>query len=241
MTSGLRYWAVMPAAGAGRRFGGPIPKQYLELCGRPVIDHSLEILIAHPACAGCAVALSPDDEWWGTTAHATHPSVQRVAGGTERSDSVANALDALVERAEDDDWVLVHDAARPCLTRLDLDALLSRLDAETVGALLAVPVHDTVKAAEDDRSYVRVRSTVPRQRLWRAYTPQAFPLGLLRRALAQSRDRGGAVTDDASAVEQLGLRPLLVAGRADNVKITQPDDLSLAEFFLERQREQGLR
>jgi 2-C-methyl-D-erythritol 4-phosphate cytidylyltransferase len=154
---------------------------------------------------------------------------------------VANALDALSERVGDQTWVLVHDAARPCLARVDLDRLLSALSAESVGALLAVPVHDTVKSAGAGDRPVRVARTVPRHELWRAYTPQAFPLGRLRHALAQARARGAAITDDASAIEQLGLQPALVEGRADNLKITQTDDLSLAQFFLERQRAQGLR
>jgi 2-C-methyl-D-erythritol 4-phosphate cytidylyltransferase len=241
MSAPLRFWAVVPAAGAGRRFGGPVPKQYLKLGGRPVIDHSLATLLEHPACDGCVVALSAEDGWWRQTVHSTHPRVWRVAGGAERSDSVANALDALSERAEDAAWVLVHDAARPCLTRADLDHLLGALSDESVGALLAVPVHDTVKAAASDGALPRVARTVPRHELWRAYTPQAFPLGRLRRALARAREQAVAVTDDASAIEHLGLRPALVEGRADNLKITQTDDLALAEFFLERQRAQGLR
>jgi 2-C-methyl-D-erythritol 4-phosphate cytidylyltransferase len=241
VSASLRFWAVVPAAGVGRRFGGPVPKQYLELCGRAVIDHSLATLLEHPACEGCFVALSADDAWWPETAHATNSRVWPVPGGAERSDSVANALDALSERAGEGTWVLVHDAARPCLTRVDLDRLLSALGGETVGALLAVPVHDTVKVADADDHVVRVARTLPRHELWRAYTPQAFPLGRLRHALAQARVSGAAITDEAGAVEQLGLQPALIEGRADNLKITQTDDLSLAQFFLERQRAQGLR
>lgn len=235
-----RHWAVVPAAGAGRRFGGPVPKQYLELRGRCVIEHSLATLLEHPAIDGCVLALSAEDEWWAETVYASHPAVQRVAGGTERSDSVANALEALSEYADEHDWVLVHDAARPCLTRFDLDRLIAALGDGSAGALLAVQVHDTVKVA-DAASGDRVLRTVPREQLWRAYTPQAFPLGTLRRALARARDQGSAITDDASAIEQLGLRPLLVSGRSDNLKITRPEDLPLAQFFLEQQQEQGLR
>ena len=240
MTRQPRYWAVIPAAGAGRRFGGPVPKQYLTLAGRQVIDHSIAAFIEHPLIAGCVLALSPEDDWWCETAHAEHPAVQRVAGGAERSDSVANALAHLAACADAQDWVLVHDAARPCLTRLDLDRLLDALRDEPVGALLAVPLHDTVKTAEDAFG-PRVERTLPRQQLWRAYTPQAFRLGQLRQALLQCQSEGLAITDDASAIEQLGLRPLLVEGRADNIKITRPEDRPLAEFFLEQQREQQLR
>lgn len=235
MTAGPQHWVVLPAAGAGRRFGGPVPKQYLPLRGRLVIEHSLAVFVEHPLIAGGVIALSPEDEWWQETAYVGHQAVKRVAGGAERSDSVANALAALAGQAADDDWVLVHDAARPCLTAADLDRLLAALIDEPVGALLAVPMHDTVKVAEDAFG-ARVERTLPRQQLWRAFTPQAFRLGQLREALTYCQARGIAITDDASAMEQLGLRPLLVEGRADNIKITRPEDLPLAEFFLEQQR-----
>ncbi|NEX17508.1 MAG: 2-C-methyl-D-erythritol 4-phosphate cytidylyltransferase [Halochromatium sp.] len=237
MTESPRHWVVLPAAGAGRRFGGPVPKQYLMLRGRRVIEHSIAAFIEHPLIAGCAVALSPEDAWWPETAYANHPAVKRVDGGAERSDSVANALTALVGQAADADWVLVHDAARPCLAAADLDQLLAALADEPVGALLAVPIQDTVKASEEAFD-ARVERTLPRQQLWRAYTPQAFRLGQLREALAYCRAQGIAITDDASAMEQLGLRPRLIEGRTDNIKITRPEDLPLAEFFLEQQGHQ---
>lgn len=237
MIGAQQHWAVLPAAGAGRRFGSPIPKQYLPLRGRRVIEHSIRLFIEHPQIAGCVLALSPEDEWWQETAYAEHPAVKRVDGGAERSDSVANALAGLSGQADDGDWVLVHDAARPCLAAADLDRLLAALVDEPVGALLAVAMHDTVKTA-DDNSGVRVERTLPRQQLWRAYTPQAFRLGQLREALAFCQAQGIAITDDASAMEQLGLRPRLVEGRADNIKITRPEDLALAEFFLGQQRHQ---
>lgn len=234
MTDAPRFWVVLPAAGAGRRFGGPIPKQYLPLAGRRVIEHSLARFVEHPRVAGCVIALSPEDEWWQETAYAAHPAVNRVAGGAERSDSVANALAALAAQAAADDWVLVHDAARPCLTAADLERLLAALSDEPVGALLAVPMQDTVKVA-DEACEARIERTLPRQQLWRAYTPQAFRLGQLAEALAYCRARDIAITDDASAIEQLGLRPRLVEGRGDNIKITRPEDLPLAELFLEQQ------
>lgn len=240
MSGVVRYWAVIPAAGAGRRFGGPVPKQYLELGEHRVIDHSIDSFAGHAAVSGCMVALSPEDDWWQETRYAGHPFVQRVAGGAERSDSVASALVALSERAAAEDWVLVHDAARPCLTVSDLDRLIEALEDESVGALLAVPVHDTVKAAAES-SPARVEQTLPRHQLWRAFTPQAFRLGQLQQALHHCQSAGIAITDDASAIEQLGLQPRLVAGRSDNIKITRPEDLPLARFFLDQQREQGLR
>lgn len=240
MSAGIRVWGVIPAAGAGRRFGGTVPKQYLDLDGAPVIEHSIGALLEHQAICGCMVALSFEDEWWSQTRYAEDPRVERVAGGAERSDSVASALEALGAKTSAQDWVLVHDAARPCLTRCDLDRLIAALDGEPVGALLAVPVHDTVKAASD-QGEARVVQTLPRHRLWRAYTPQAFRLGQLQAALHHCRAHGIAITDDASAIEQLGLQPRLVEGRADNLKITHAEDLRLAQFFLDQQREQDLR
>ncbi len=232
-----KHWVVLPAAGAGRRFCAAVPKQYLPLRGCRVIEHSIAVFVEHPLIAGCMLALSAEDEWWQETAYVDHPRVRRAPGGAERSDSVANALAALSEQAAEDDWVLVHDAARPCLASTDLDRLLAALADEPVGALLAVPMHDTVKSAEEAFG-ARVERTLPRQQLWRAYTPQAFRLGQLREALAYCQAQGIAITDDASAMEQLGLRPLLVEGRADNIKITRPEDLPLAEFFLAQQRQQ---
>ncbi|WP_462320625.1 2-C-methyl-D-erythritol 4-phosphate cytidylyltransferase [Halochromatium sp.] len=240
MKAAPKHWVVLPAAGAGRRFGSAVPKQYLPLGDRRVIEHSIAVFIEHPLIAGCIVALSPGDEWWQETAYVDHPAVVRVPGGAERFDSVANALAALANQAAADDWVLVHDAARPCLTTADLDRLLAALIDEPVGALLAVPMHDTVKSAEEAFG-ARVERTLPRQQLWRAFTPQAFRLGQLRDALAYCRAERMAITDDASAMEQLGLRPLLIEGRADNIKITRPEDLPLAEFFLEQQRRQEQR
>jgi 2-C-methyl-D-erythritol 4-phosphate cytidylyltransferase len=225
-------WAVIPAAGAGRRVGAPIPKQYLELAGRPVIAHTLAPLLAHPRIRTLVVAVDPADAHWGATALAAHPRVRRVAGGVERCHSVQNALEALAAGAADDDWVLVHDAARPCLRAADLDRLFEELAEDPVGGLLGVPVRDTMKAAGPDG---RVLRTVPRAELWHAFTPQMFRLGLLRRALGSALAGGKLVTDEASAVELLGLAPRLVEGHADNIKITRPEDLALARFYLEQQ------
>ncbi|MCF7985306.1 MAG: 2-C-methyl-D-erythritol 4-phosphate cytidylyltransferase [Thiohalocapsa sp.] len=232
MSPTARHWVLIPAAGAGKRFGAAVPKQYLPLAGAMVIDHVLGLFAEHPAISGCVVALSPEDGYWADSLYADHPRVRRAVGGRERCHSVANALETLAREADDDDWVLVHDAARPCLRPEDLDLLLDVLASEEVGALLAVPVHDTVKQATADDL---IEHTVPRERLWRAYTPQAFKLGLLRRALAEAEASRMIVTDDASAVELLGLNPRLVEGRADNIKITRPDDLALAHFFLQQQ------
>lgn len=227
-----RFWAAIPAAGVGKRLGAAIPKQYLDLAGRPVIEWSLKPFVEDARIAGVCVALGPSDGYWPDTAYADHAKVRRVDGGAERCHSVLNALDALSEQAHPQDWVLVHDAARPCLRRADLDRLFAELADDPVGGILAVPVRDTMKAADAEG---RIRSTLDRSALWHAYTPQMFRLDLLRRALREALAAGDLVTDDASAIERLGLRPRLVEGRGDNVKITRAEDLPLARFYLEQQ------
>ncbi len=225
-------WALIPAAGAGRRMGSATPKQYLDLAGWPVLEHSLRLFLDHPRIRGLAVALDPADERWEGLPSASHPAILRVPGGGERCHSVLNALEALAGRAGEDDWVLVHDAARPCLRREDLDRLITVLARHPVGGLLGVPVRDTMKAVD---ACGEVLNTVPREGLWHAYTPQMFRRGPLRQALRQAIAAGRLVTDDASAMEIAGFRPLLVEGHADNIKITRPEDLALAHFHLQRQ------
>lgn len=232
MSPAPAFWALIPAAGAGRRMGGATPKQYLELAGRPLIDHALARFVDHPRIAGVLVVLDPTDDRWGDTAYAGHPRVRRVDGGAERCHSVLNGLEALAALASGEDWVLVHDAARPCLRPADLEKMLETLADDPIGGILAVPVHDTMKRA--DRSG-RIGATVDRQALWHALTPQMFRLGLLREALSGVVGAGDLVTDEAEAVERLGLAPRLVEGHTDNLKVTRPEDLSLARFFLESQ------
>lgn len=224
-----RFWAVVPAAGVGRRMGGEVPKQYLELQGRRVIDHSLRRLLEHPLIGKAYVALSPEDAYWQSCEHADDARVVRVSGGEERCHSVLNALNELLKEADSDDWVLVHDAARPCLSREDLDQLIESLRGHPVGGLLGVPVQDTLKRVSVQ---LAVSETVPRSDLWQAYTPQMFRLGLLVKALSDALGEGRLVTDDASALELAGYKPLMVEGHAGNIKITRPADLSLAAFYL---------
>ena len=225
----MNYWAVVPAAGVGRRMGTEIPKQYLELAGRRVIDWTLEVLLVEPRIRGVAVALGAEDPFWSRCEHASHPRVQRVEGGEERAHSVLNALQALAETAAPDDRVLVHDAARPCLRTGDLARLID-LASGAEGGLLAMPVRDTMKQADDQG---RVEATLDRSRIWHAFTPQLFPLQTLRDALERALAEGIAVTDEASAMEHAGYRPLLVEGHPDNIKITRPGDLELAAFYLQ--------
>jgi len=232
MSTAPGYWAVIPAAGVGRRVGASTPKQYLDLAGRPVIEWSLGLFPDHPQISGVCVALDPADRFWSRTAFADHPRVRRVDGGAERCHSVLNALELLAQEADAADWVLVHDAARPCLHRDDLDRLLAALPDHPVGGLLGVPVRDTMKQAGEGGA---IRRTIPRDALWHAFTPQLFRLGLLHRALRAALDQDFPVTDDAAAVELLGLEPMLVEGHADNIKITRPEDLPLADFYLRQQ------
>ena len=225
-----RRWAVVPAAGQGSRYGASVPKQYAPLLGQPVIGWTLEALLAESSLAGIVVALAAGDRTWPTLEVARDSRILTCVGGERREHSVANALAALSDRADDTDWVLVHDAARPCLRHDDLQALFEALDDEdAVGGLLAVPLSDTLKRADGAD---RVGETVPRETLWRALTPQMFRFGLLRRALALCVERERRVTDEASAIECLGLRPKLVRGHADNIKVTNPEDAALAEAIL---------
>ena len=235
MTLAARRWAIVPAAGRGERFGAVAPKQYAPLLGRPVLSWAIGALLAEPSIDGVVVALAAGDRQWSTIPEAVDPRVTSCQGGERREHSVANALEALAARARDTDWVLVHDAARPCLRGEDLRSLFEALGDEPVGGLLAVPVGDTLKRqGEDGRSH----GTVAREGLWRALTPQVFRYGLLRRALALCQERGRTVTDEAAAVEALGLHPLLVRGHGDNLKITNPEDGALAAAIL-RARERS--
>lgn len=223
-------WAVVPAAGRGRRFGGDVPKQYLQARGAPLIAHALDALLAEPRIAGAVVAIGEGDPWWpGWTTRSGKP-VHACIGGAERADSVLAALQALAAMGVSDALVAVHDAARPNLDVADLRRLLDAACASDDGAILAAPVRDTLKQASGDR----IAATVHREALWRALTPQAFPLATLRDALEACRARGEHVTDEAMAMERAGARPRLVEGREDNIKVTTPADLALVEFLLAR-------
>jgi 2-C-methyl-D-erythritol 4-phosphate cytidylyltransferase len=224
-------WAVVPAAGSGTRFGGELPKQYLEVAGRPLIAHALDALLAHPAVAGAVLALAADDPWWPGWQERAGKPLLTCAGGTSRAASVLAALEALPDTVRADDFVLVHDAARPNLALADLDQLLERGRVDPVGAILAAPVRDTLKRAGDDGG---IDATEPRERLWRALTPQLFRRLQLTRALQAAAAAGVEVTDEAMALERQGLRPLLVEGREDNFKVTTPADLARFEFELSR-------
>lgn len=224
-------WAVVPAAGRGTRFGGEVPKQYLEVAGRPLIGHALRALCAHGGVDGVIVVLAEDDTRWPGWSTIDNKPVVTCLGGSERADSVLAGLAALPESVRPDEFVLVHDAARPNLQSEDLDRLLEFGRNDPVGAILAAPVRDTLKRAGDDGGIDR---TEPRERLWRAFTPQLFRRLQLSRALEAARAGGVAVTDEAMAMERQGLRPLLIEGREDNLKVTTTADLALFEYLLAR-------
>lgn len=235
----LPLWALVPAAGSGSRMGSAIPKQYMPLQGRPVIVHALETLCAHPRIQGVQVMLAKGDDGWfqvppslGARAHKLLPP---AVGGASRTESVLNGLRHLARVAGAEDWVLVHDAARPCLRRTDLDALIEALREEREGAILGVPVADTLKQVADGR----IADTASRAGLWRAFTPQAFRLGALEAALVRALQDGVAITDEASAMERVGGRPRMVCGHSDNIKVTVAEDLLLAEHILVAMRGEG--
>ena len=222
----LTFTVVVPAAGIGSRMGASCPKQYLPLAGKFLIEHTLERLLAHPRIERVVVALAADDDFFQTLPVASHPRLMTTTGGCERADSVLNGL-SLVES----EWVLVHDAARPCITHQDIDRLIHAGLAGD-GAILGSRVRDTMKRS-DTAGYIQ--KTVDRDQLWHALTPQFFRTTLLRDAIQQGQSQGLPITDEASAMELAGWRPLMVEGRADNIKVTRPEDLALAALFLSQQ------
>lgn len=229
------FWVVIPAAGCGSRMAADRPKQYLPVAGRCLIEHTLDCFLDHPCLLGLVVVLAAEDDYWQQLPCSLDTRVYRTQGGRERANSVLAGLDALCALgASADDWVLVHDAARPNLRLRELNLLLNRVALDPVGGLLALPARDTLKYADDGRS----RKTLERRHIWQAQTPQMFRLALLGRALREALNQESeTITDEASAVERMGLQPLLVEGRADNIKATTPEDLLWLDFCL-RLREQ---
>jgi 2-C-methyl-D-erythritol 4-phosphate cytidylyltransferase len=227
----LAFWAIVPAAGVGKRMGTEVPKQYLEVGGKPVLQHTLERLLSVETIAGINVALGEEDGFWPDLPFTDHPRIRAVPGGRERADSVYSALLHLEDRAKPDDWVLVHDAARLCITRSDVLRLIETLRDDPIGGILALPVSDTLKTVDDQH----ITGTPDRRQVWRALTPQMFRYSLLRQALFDAAEQNRLVTDESSALELAGYRPCIVEGRPDNLKITRPEDLPLAAFYLERQ------
>jgi 2-C-methyl-D-erythritol 4-phosphate cytidylyltransferase len=226
----LSVFALIPAAGSGRRLAAESPKQYLRLAGRPMLWHAVNSVSVAPV-ESVFVVLAPDDKAyashdWSRFAGKVEPL---YCGGETRRDSVYNGLVAAMAAVDADDWILVHDAARPCLPHADLERLLKEASNDAVGAILALPVAETVKRAADESGFVRITATEDRAGLWLAQTPQMFRAGLLAQALRSAK---GRITDEASAVEEMGLKPRIVQGSRDNLKVTYPEDIAIAEAIL---------
>jgi 2-C-methyl-D-erythritol 4-phosphate cytidylyltransferase len=230
----IRYWAIVPAAGASRRFAAELPKQYALLNGQPVLSHTLQNLFSVAVLSAVVLVHAADDPYLHSIPEIHHQKLVTAIGGGERADSVLNGLLALQDLAADDDWVLVHDAARPCCSAEMMENLIERLSADAVGGLLAVPLHDTVKQVDSQQ---RITATIDRSLLWRAQTPQMFRYGALKKALQLAQEDRVIVTDEAQAIERMGLIALVVIGSEKNIKITRQDDLRLAEFYLQQEKE----
>jgi 2-C-methyl-D-erythritol 4-phosphate cytidylyltransferase len=227
------FYALIAAAGSGTRLRAEQPKQYVDLAGRPMLWHSVRAVCV-PPIENVLVVLSPEDREfarhdWSAFGGCVEPL---YCGGATRRDSVYNGMVAAMAAVEPDDWMLVHDAARPCLPAADLASLIAETREDSIGGILALPAADTVKtAAKDEAGALRIAGTEDRSQLWLAQTPQMFRCGLLMQALKEAK---GPVTDEAAAVEQMGLRPRLVAGSRENIKVTFAEDLKIAEAILAR-------
>lgn len=223
------YWAIVPAAGLGLRVGAGKPKQYLTIYGKAVIEHTLDRLLNIAYLQKLVVVIDQNDTFWPNIGYANHPRIMTVIGGNERADSVLNGLLALRSQVKNQDWVLVHDAARPCIWNSDIDKLKSATKDHAIGGLLGCRTRDTMKAVNQQ---YEVTKTLDRNQVWHALTPQIFRFKLLLEALQTVQGDARLITDEASAIEALGYQPLMVEGRSDNIKVTNPEDLKLAEYYL---------
>lgn len=227
-----RVHALIPAAGQSVRFGGTTVKQYTHLLGQPVMAHSIQAVLKHPSVTQVTVVLAPDDGIYNELIRPVFPEVTTVEGGETRSQSVMNGLRFIMEADPDCEWVLVHDAARPCLSAAALHDLIELGLTSMAGAILAIPVSDTLKVANES-GYIN--QTVDRSCYWSAQTPQLFRIHQLAANMESALSQGEQPTDEAAAMEAAGVHPLLVQGVASNIKITGPDDMAMAEFILQRQ------
>jgi 2-C-methyl-D-erythritol 4-phosphate cytidylyltransferase len=225
-------WAIIPAAGAGTRMDLDTPKQYLKLLDKTVLEYSVDLFCEYQAIKGVVIVLCDGDPFWPETGLANNTKINVTQGGVERCHSVQNGLQCLRTIADPDDWVLVHDAARPCLQKSDIDKLIISLEDNLVGGLLALPVKDTMKRGDQNGN---VLETVNRQGLWHALTPQMFRFSLLESAIDNALSQNIIVTDEAQAIELYGKQPILIEGSARNIKITNPGDLKLAELYISQQ------
>lgn len=222
-------YAIVPAAGSGQRMGAELPKQYLKIAGKTVLEHAVNVLAGFPLIKKVVLALGAEDFYWQKLAFLEASKILTVLGGSTRAESVLNALQIISEFAKPEDWVLVHDAARPCLRTSDIAKLIDIVGDHAVGGILGIPVSDTLKRVNPSSEIIK---TEVRDNMWCAQTPQLFRFEILWKALNEAKI---PYTDDSGAVENLGLKPLMVLGGVHNIKITYPDDLLLAENYLKKE------
>ncbi len=229
MSDDIQYWVAIPAAGIGKRVGADKPKQYIDIYGKTILEHTVDCFLHREDIAGIVVAIASDDSFWPTLPISTHEKIIVAPGGEERFNSVTNALESLADCARENDWVLVHDAARPCLSQSALDRLMSELAGHETGGILGLPCRDTMKRADHNGD---ITATVDRENLWHAQTPQMFRYSKLLDALQKVLAEGLSVTDEAMAIELAGFTAKLVSGHHENIKITHKDDIQQAEIYL---------
>lgn len=222
-------WAIIPAAGIGQRMASSTPKQYLQIQGKTILEYASQTLLQSAAIKHVVFALHADDDCFSQIEFSTNANkVRRLVGGETRAQSVLRALESIKDEAQQDDFVLVHDAARPCLSESDLEKLIEVCMRHEVGGILAVPVTDTIKQVHAKQ----ISETLDRNLIWRAFTPQMFKIRILYEAIKQALENNVSITDEASAVEYLGYRPCVVEGSVRNIKVTNPEDLNIAEMYL---------
>jgi len=228
-----RIWAVVPAAGIGSRMTADKPKQYIKVAGKTVLEHSINSLLMLDVIKGVQLCIAANDKYWQELNFEHQKLLPVVPGGEQRADTVLAGLEAISHLAKDDDWIMVHDAARPCVNQSILLKLINNVLDHPVGGLLAIPVADTIKKATSmESSTVSVESTISRDSLWLAQTPQMFKYEVLKASLINAKQQQIEITDEASAIEQAGYRPLIVSGHRSNIKLTYQEDLDWVECFL---------
>jgi 2-C-methyl-D-erythritol 4-phosphate cytidylyltransferase len=231
MAESIKYWVVIPAAGVGTRMGVDIPKQYISVNDKTILEHTIDCFLGREEIVKITVAISKADEFWPTLSISSHEKIITAPGGAERYQSVLNSLHAIANMADENDWVLVHDAARPCLNESAIDRLLQELSTNDVGGILALPCRDTMKRANTD---IEIEKTIERESLWHAQTPQMFRYGKLVKAIEHALQEKIVVTDESMAMELAGYKPKLVQGHQENIKITHKDDLKYLKLYLDK-------